>query len=355
MTDVLGYVTDVLQNINDGNVEYCRTLCYKGQHNEQIEQFDSVLKKLLERHVHLEKEVARYQSLLSENDSVVIIKDNSLPVTPNEDCLQVRQSVIDPNETVKLAVSSDRYQINDHIINNQNQNVNYNSESPPNTPPALEHDDRVCLECLNQCTNVALAVTNGDFKRRVTCPVASGPMLTLRNAINTMVDKVDSVSVELIHVAREVGEEGKLGVQSKSENLEGDWRDMMVHLNMMASNHSKQVRDIAEVCTAVAHGDLSKKITVEVKGETLVLKNTINTMVDQLNSFASEVTRVAHEVGTEGKLGVQAQVQGVGGTWKLLTDNVNTMAANLTAQVRDIADVSKSVARGDLRKKKNHC
>ncbi|CAG8571069.1 5453_t:CDS:10, partial [Cetraspora pellucida] len=147
------------------------------------------------------------------------------------------------------------------------------------------------------------------------------------------------------------GEEGKLGVQAETQNIKGDWKEMMVHLNMMASNHSEQVRDIAEVCTAVAHGDLSKKITVEVKGETLVLKNTINTMVDQLNSFASEVTRVAHEVGTEGKLGVQAQVQGVGGTWKLLTDNVNTMAANLTAQVRDIADVSKAVARGDLSKK----
>jgi osomolarity two-component system, sensor histidine kinase NIK1 len=267
MTDVLGYVTDVLQNINDGNVEYCKTLCYKGQHNEQIEQFDSVLKKLLERHVYLEKEVARYQSLLSENDSVVIIKDNSIPVIPNENCLQVKQSVIDPNEPNKLAVPSD--QISCH---------NINSDSSPNTQPTLERDDQVCIECLNQCTNVALAVTNGDFKKRVTCSVASGPMLTLKNAINTMVDKVDSVSVELIHVAREVGEEGKLGVQSKSENLDGDWKDMMVHLNMMASNHSKQVRDIAEVCTAVAHGDLSKKITVEVKGETLVLKNTINTM-----------------------------------------------------------------------------
>lgn len=275
MTDVLGYVTDVLQNINDGNVEYCKTVRYQGQRNEQIEQFDSVLRKLLEKHIYLEEEVARYQSLLNENDSVVIIKDSSLPATNNEDCLQVKQS----NETAILAPSSDKCQINQinsNHINNQNHDLN--SDSSPNTPPSLEHDDRVCLECLDQCTNVALAVTSGDFKKRVICPVASGPMLTLRNAINTMVDKIDRVSIELIHVAREVGEEGKLGVQSKSENLEGDFRDMMVHLNMMASNHSKQVRDIAEVCTAVAHGDLSKKITVEVKGETLVLKNTINTM-----------------------------------------------------------------------------
>jgi methyl-accepting chemotaxis protein len=245
-------------------VEYCKTLCYQGQHNEQIEQFDSVLKKLLERHVYLEEEVARYQSLLSENDSVVIIKDNSLPVTPN-------QSVMDSGKT---AIPSDKYQVN----NNQSKIADNSNSGSPNTPLTSAHDDRVCLECLDQCTNVALAVTSGDFKKRVNCPVASGPMLTLRNAINTMVDKIDTVSIELIHVAREVGEEGKLGVQSRSENLEGDWRDMMVHLNMMASNHSKQVRDIAEVCTAVAHGDLSKKITVEVKGETLVLKNTINTM-----------------------------------------------------------------------------
>lgn len=278
MTDVLGYVTDVLQNINDGNVEYCKTVRYQGQRNEQIEHFDSVLRKLLEKHIYLEEEVARYQSLLNENDSVVIIKDSSLPATTNEDCLQVKQS----KETAKLTPPSDKCQINqinsDHVNNQIQVDNDLNSDSSPNTPPYLEHGDRVCLECLDQCTNVALAVTSGDFKKRVICPVASGPMLTLRNAINTMVDKIDRVSIELIHVAREVGEEGKLGVQSNSENLEGDFRDMMVHLNMMASNHSKQVRDIAEVCTAVAHGDLSKKITVEVKGETLVLKNTINTM-----------------------------------------------------------------------------
>ncbi|CAI2165450.1 15768_t:CDS:10 [Funneliformis geosporum] len=324
MTDVLGYITDVLQNINDGNVEYCKNLCYKGQQNEQLEKFDTVLRKLLERQVHLENEVARYKSLLSENDSIVIINDNSsLPITPNEDF--VKQSVLENDYPIETA----KYQpINNEVINNQNKTVDeFNPDSPPCTPPVLEHD-QVCLECINQCTSVALAITNGDFKKRVTCQTASGPMLTLRNAINTMVDKVDRVSVELIHVTH-----------------------MMIHLNMMASNHSKQVRDIAEVCTAVAHGDLSKKITIEVKGETLVLKNTINTMVDQLNSFASEVTRVAHEVGTEGKLGVQAQVRDIDGTWKLLTDNVNTMAENLTAQVRDIADVSKAVARGDLSKK----
>ncbi|CAG8560821.1 14354_t:CDS:10 [Acaulospora morrowiae] len=351
MTDILGYVTDVLQNIYDGNLEYCKEQFYQEQQNEKIKQFDVVLKNLLDKQVYLEKEVARYRSLLSESDSVIIINDeHSLPITPaDEGVVEVTQQMF-ANEKF---CEKDKIDLCSHKIDIPISTVatfHPNDNSPPDTPPALEHE-RICLECLNQCATVAMAVTTGDFKKRITCPYASGPMLTLRNAINTMVDKIDQVSVELIQVAREVGEEGKLGVQAKTQKLEGAWREMMVHLNMMSSNHSEQVRDIAEVCTAVAHGDLSKKITVEVKGETLVLKNTINTMVDQLNSFASEVTRVAHEVGTEGKLGVQAQVQGVGGTWKLLTDNVNTMAANLTSQVRDIADVSKAVARGDLSKK----
>ncbi|CAG8526756.1 9716_t:CDS:10, partial [Racocetra persica] len=348
MTDVLGYVTDVLQNIQDGNLEYCKNLKYQGQPSAKIEQFNTVLKGLLERHIYWEKEVAYYKSLLSENDSVIIINDNRIPATSEEESSQVTVT----NPSAAISISPDKYEtLRNHIISFSHKPADtFDSESDPETPPALEHD-RICQDCLTQCTNVALAVSNGDFKQRITCPYATGSMLTLKNAMNLMAKTIDHVSVELIRNAREVGEEGKLGVQAQTQNIEGDWKEMMVHLNMMASNHSEQVRDIAEVCTAVAHGDLSKKITVEVKGETLVLKNTINTMVDQLNSFASEVTRVAHEVGTEGKLGVQAQVQGVGGTWKLLTDNVNTMAANLTAQVRDIADVSKAVARGDLSKK----
>ncbi|KAG0247389.1 hypothetical protein BG011_001585, partial [Mortierella polycephala] len=165
-----------------------------------------------------------------------------------------------------------------------------------------------------------------------------------------MVAMLAEFTTEVIGVAAQ-GVEGKLGVQASSAHNGGIWKDFVHHLNTMTVEHSEQVRDIASVCTAVAHGDLSKQITVAVKGETLVLKNTINTMVQQLRNFSSEVTRVAHEVGTEGKLGGQALVKGVDGTWKELTDNVNTMAANLTTQVRDIASVSKAVARGDLSKK----
>jgi HAMP domain-containing protein len=152
-------------------------------------------------------------------------------------------------------------------------------------------------------------------------------------------------------VAREVGTEGKLGGQAQVPGVGGTWKDLTDNVNLMADNLTGQVRNIAEVTTAVASGDLSKKITVDVKGEILELKNTINTMVDQLNAFASEVTRVAREVGTEGKLGGQAQVPGVGGTWKDLTDNVNLMAANLTGQVRNIAEVTTAVRQGDLSKK----
>ena len=155
----------------------------------------------------------------------------------------------------------------------------------------------------------------------------------------------------MTRVAREVGTEGKLGGQADVRGVAGTWKDLTDSVNFMAGNLTAQVRNIAEVTTAVANGDLSKKITVDVKGEILELKNTINTMVDQLRSFASEVTRVAREVGTEGKLGGQADVRGVAGTWKDLTDNVNFMAGNLTAQVRNIADVTTAVANGDLSKK----
>ena len=166
-----------------------------------------------------------------------------------------------------------------------------------------------------------------------------------------MVDQLNSFSAEVTRVAREVGSEGKLGGQATVKGVGGVWKDLTDSVNQMASNLTGQVRNIAEVTTAVANGDLSQKITVDVEGEILELKNTINTMVDQLNSFASEVTRVALEVGTEGKLGGQAKVQGVGGTWKDLTDSVNQMGSNLTAQVRNIAEVTTAVANGDLSKK----
>jgi len=197
---------------------------------------------------------------------------------------------------------------------------------------------------------VTTAVAKGDLSKTITVDV-KGEILQLKNTINTMVDQLNAFASEVTRVAREVGTEGKLGGQAQVEGVAGTWKDLTDSVNFMASNLTAQVRNIADVTTAVAKGDLSKTITVDVKGEILQLKNTINTMVDQLNAFASEVTRVAREVGTEGKLGGQAQVPGVGGTWKDLTDNVNSMASNLTAQVRNIANVTTAVARGDLSKK----
>ncbi|MGE5539276.1 MAG: HAMP domain-containing protein, partial [Gemmatimonas sp.] len=197
---------------------------------------------------------------------------------------------------------------------------------------------------------VTTAVARGDLSRKITVDV-KGEILELKNTINTMVDQLRSFAGEVTRVAREVGTDGKLGGQAQVPGVAGTWKDLTDNVNFMASNLTAQVRNIAEVTTAVARGDLSRKITVDVKGEILELKNTINTMVDQLNSFASEVTRVAREVGTEGNLGGQAQVPGVAGTWKDLTDSVNSMAGNLTAQVRNIAEVTTAVARGDLSRK----
>ena len=197
---------------------------------------------------------------------------------------------------------------------------------------------------------VTTAVANGDLAKKITADVR-GELLELKDTINRMVDQLRSFASEVTRVAREVGTEGKLGGQAKVEGVSGTWKALTDSVNPMASNLTSQVRNIAAVTTAVANGDLSKKITVKVKGEILELKNVINTMVDQLSSFASEVTRVAREVGTEGKLGGQAAVEGVAGTWKDLTDSVNSMASNLTAQVRNIADVTTAVAKGDLSKK----
>jgi HAMP domain-containing protein/CheY-like chemotaxis protein/signal transduction histidine kinase len=199
-------------------------------------------------------------------------------------------------------------------------------------------------------SEVTIAVANGDLSRKITVDVR-GEILQLKEAINTMVDQLRSFASEVTRVAREVGTEGKLGGQAIVSGVAGTWKDLTDSVNAMATNLTGQVRNIAEVTTAVARGDLSRKITVDVKGEILELKNTINTMVDQLNSFAAEVTRVAREVGTEGKLGGQAVVPGVAGTWKDLTDNVNSMAGNLTGQVRNIAEVSTAIASGDLSRK----
>ena len=203
---------------------------------------------------------------------------------------------------------------------------------------------------LRDVSKVATAIANGDLTQKITVDVR-GEILQIKNVINTMVDQLSSFAAEVTRVAREVGTEGKLGGQAKVEGVSGTWKDLTDNVNSMASNLTGQVRNIAAVTTAVAKGDLTKKITVDVKGEILELKNTVNTMVDQLSSFAAEVTRVAREVGTEGKLGGQARVEGVSGTWKDLTDNVNSMASNLTGQVRNIAGVTTAVANGDLSKK----
>ena len=197
---------------------------------------------------------------------------------------------------------------------------------------------------------VSTAIASGDLSKKITVDV-SGEILQLKQTINTMVDQLNAFASEVTRVAREVGTEGKLGGQAQVPGVAGTWKDLTDNVNLLAANLTTQVRNIAEVTTAVARGDLSRKITVDVKGEILELKNTINTMVDQLNAFAAEVTRVAREVGTEGRLGGQAGVPGVAGTWKDLTDSVNSMANNLTAQVRNIADVATAIARGDLSRK----
>src|SRR5438128_583090 len=197
---------------------------------------------------------------------------------------------------------------------------------------------------------VTTAVQQGDLSKKITVDVR-GEILELKNTINTMVDQLNAFGNEVTRVAREVGTEGRLGGQADVKGVGGVWKDLTENVNFMAGNLTSQVRNIAEVTTAVQQGDLSKKITVDVRGEILELKNTINTMVDQLNAFAKEVTRVAREVGTEGNLGGQAEVKGVGGVWKDLTDNVNLMAGNLTSQVRNIAEVTTAIANGDLSKK----
>src|SRR5207342_2681138 len=198
--------------------------------------------------------------------------------------------------------------------------------------------------------DVTTAVARGDLSRKITVD-ARGEILQLKDTINTMVDQLNGFASEVTRVAREVGTDGKLGGQAQVPGVAGTWKDLTDSVNFMASNLTAQVRNIAEVATAIANGDLSKKITVDVKGEILKLKETLNTTVDQLNAFASEVTRVAREVGTEGKLGGQAVVRNVAGTWNDLTDSVNSMASNLTAQVRNIAEVATAVAQGDLSKK----
>jgi HAMP domain-containing protein len=207
----------------------------------------------------------------------------------------------------------------------------------------------------SEMARVIGSVAKGDLSQTMALEIdgrsLQGEFLRSAKTVNTMVNQLSSFASEVTRVAREVGTEGKLGGQADVRGVAGTWKDLTDNVNLMASNLTSQVRDIAAVTTAVANGDLAKKITVDVKGEFLELKDTINTMVDQLRSFASEVTRVAREVGTEGRLGGQAKVEGVLGTWKDLTDGVNSMASNLTSQMRNIAEVTTAVANGDLSKK----
>src|ERR1700726_4728013 len=198
--------------------------------------------------------------------------------------------------------------------------------------------------------NVTTAVANGDLSQKITVD-ARGEIFELKNTINVMVDQLRSFAAEVTRVAKEVGTEGRLGGQAEVKGVSGTWKDLTDNVNVLAANLTTQVRNIAKVTTAVANGDLSQKITVDVRGEIFELKNTINTMVDQLRSFAAEVTRVAKEVGTEGRLGGQADVKGVYGTWKDLTDNVNVLASNLTVQLRDVSKVATAIANGDLTQK----
>src|SRR5207244_3290264 len=206
-----------------------------------------------------------------------------------------------------------------------------------------------------EVSRVLDAVAEGDLSQKMSLKIEGQPVrgefLRIGTTVNAMLEQLSSFASEVTRVAREVGTEGVLGGQARVKGVSGLWRELTDNVNFMASNLTSQVRNIAEVTTAVANGDLSKKITVDVRGEVLELKNTINTMVDQLGSFADEVTRVAREVGTDGKPRGQAHVKGVSGTWRELTDNVNGMASNLTEQVRNIADVTTAVAQGDLSRK----
>src|SRR5690606_18357109 len=191
--------------------------------------------------------------------------------------------------------------------------------------------------------NVTTAVANGDLSQKITVD-ARGEVFELKNTINVMVDQLRSFAAEVTRVAKEVGTEGKLGGQADVKGVSGTWKDLTDNVNSLAGNLTAQVRNIAKVTTAVAEGDLSHYTTLFASGEVFELKNTINAMVDTLRSFAAEVTRVAKEVGTEGKLGGQADVKGVSGTWKDLTDNVNAMASNLTVQLRDVSKVATAIA-----------
>ncbi|KAK9760265.1 histidine kinase osmosensor [Basidiobolus ranarum] len=348
--DFLRYVESVLTSISQGN--FPNDPITHPITNDMESQVELALQQVIQRQRYLECELGRYKHKYGEELST----DFSGSVTDEETCgyLAVETSQIvkhngdihaDLNQAEQVAfVPHVQYS---NLLSTPSEEVSEYTSCASFT----QENTQDISSCIEECTDVANAIYNGDLSKRVTCENLTGSNLRLKCAVNGMAERLEKLTFEVIHVQHEMAEMGKLRIQSETEDWNGSWKDMIINISRVASIHSEQVRNIAEVCTSVAQGDLSKKVTVDLKGDTLLLKNTINTMVDQLNSFASEVTRVAHEVGTEGKLGVQAHVPGVGGTWKLLTDNVNSMASNLTDQVRDIANVSKAVARGDLSKK----
>ncbi|KAK9694503.1 histidine kinase osmosensor, partial [Basidiobolus ranarum] len=359
-TDFLKYVGDVLTSMgHDSPSKYTYSL-NRGTSETEI-YVEKALQQVLRRQLFLEKELEKYQNRFERKPPSEI--NTSCPYLPlssnvdNGDCEYLKKqreghTLENPTGThLPTSISAKHSEAESLSSSCTSASGEDYEDDVDEHHSSANGSGSTCLNCMDECTDVAIAITNGDLSKRIICTRATGSTLALKNAINGMADRLEELSSEVLHVGREMAEMGKLCIQGETHKWGGSWKEMMINLNRVASSHSEQVRDIAEVCTAVARGDLSKKISVDVKGETFVLKNTINTMVDQLNSFASEVTRVAHEVGTEGKLGVQAEVPGVDGTWKLLTDNVNLMASNLTAQVRDIANVSKAVARGDLSKK----
>ncbi|KAI8387423.1 hypothetical protein BD560DRAFT_320877 [Blakeslea trispora] len=334
MTELLAPIRDMVLRLDKGDTEYC----ISSFHQDTLQLIHKTLKSIAQRQLKLETENKRFR--------IAIKQQHHLLTQPNTSC---HNSL----DEVEENVSVDPYKgtPEDDICSIQTSPM---LDKLQLAPAATEGQDlkplESCQNCVNQAVQVVSAIYNGKLDQRIHCQHEMHN--DLKDAINLMADQLQNITKRVLKVSHEIAVEGKLGVQVEVEDsMKGIWREFVLHLNSMTQNHSEQVRDIADVSTAIARGDLSKTMTVPGKGETLVLKNTFNTMVNHLNLFASEVTRVAHEVGTEGKLGVQAKVAGVDGIWKELTDNVNIMAINLTNQVRDIAHVSKAVARGDLTKK----
>ncbi|KAJ3056982.1 hypothetical protein HK097_001926 [Rhizophlyctis rosea] len=315
---------------------------------DEGERIKQLLGDLLKRQKELEQEIKAYKVSAASVAAVPVATRNALNLNlPDLPTLPATTLAANPFPTPPTPSSPPRIDfvhppVGDRTVETLN--------APAAQMARMSVADPVLLE---QCTRVAEALAAGDFSRRIDIPVSQThhPYGALIIALNTTVARLECTLNPVLRVLHEVGSEGKLGLQAPVEGAHGVWKDLIEAVNYVTKSHIEQVTDIAHVCKAVAAGDLTKAISVDLKGDALIVKTTINTMVTTLNNFASEVTKVAHQVGTEGQLGVQAQVLGVGGTWAVLTDNVNRMAANLTDQVRDIADVTKAIARGDLSRK----